>query len=71
MGIGIGEKQACKTSQEHISQMLLEKKMNIMSDLQTSAEMKWIFINDWELWLFIRRRNKSTQYALLPKSYVH
>ena len=70
MGIGIGEKQACKTWQENKSQMLL-KRMNIMSDVQTSAEMKWFLLNDWELWLFIRRRNKSTQYALLPKSYVH
>ena len=66
MGICIGEKQACKTWQENKSQMLL-KRMNIMSDVQTSAEMKWFLLNDWELWLFIRRRNKSTQYALLPK----
>ena len=70
MGIGIGGKQACKTWQENKSQMLL-KKISIMSDVQAPGEMKWFLLNGSELWLFIRRRNKSTQYALLPKSYVY
>ena len=42
------------------------KKMNIMSDLQTSADMKWLLLIDCKLWLFILRRNKVHSMRCSP-----